>query len=155
LVPFPTELDNEIGEKIRKEGFEFGSTTGRARRTGWLDLVALKYAIRLNGITSLALMKIDVLSGHKEIGVCTGYKLNGEVITEFPTNLADLEKAEPIVEFLPGWAQDITKVTSLKDLPIQTTKYVDFIGKHLGCPIDVISVGPGREQTLWVKPLFI
>lgn len=152
--PFPTELANEIGEKIRQEGFEFGSTTGRARRCGWIDLPALKYAIRLNGITSLALMKLDVLSSHKEIGVCTGYKLDGEVLADFPTALTDLERVEPIIEFLPGWNQDLTRVTSLKDLPRTATQYIDFIGNHLGCPIDVISVGPGREQTLWVKPLF-
>ncbi len=152
--PFPTELDNEIGEKIRSEGFEFGSTTGRPRRCGWIDLIALKYAIRINGITSLALMKLDVLSSHKEIGVCTGYKINGEVITEFPTLLHELESVEPIIEFLPGWNQDLTKVTSLKDLPRFATQYIDYVGNHLACPIDVISVGPGREQTLWVKPLF-
>lgn len=152
--PFPTELANDIGEKIRQDGFEFGSTTGRPRRCGWIDLPALKYAIRLNGITSLALMKLDVLSNHKEIGVCTGYKLNGELLTEFPTSLTDLENIEPVIEYLPGWNQDLTKITSLKDLPRFATQYIDFLGNHLGCPIDVISVGPGREQTLWVKPLF-
>ena len=152
--PFPTELANDIGEKLRQEGFEFGSTTGRPRRCGWIDLPALKYTIRLNGITSLALMKLDVLSSHKEIGVCTGYKLDGELLADFPTSLTDLEKIEPVYEFLPGWNQDLTKITSLKDIPRFATQYIDFIGNHLGCPIDVISVGPGREQTLWVKPLF-
>jgi len=152
--PFPTELVNDIGEKLRQEGFEFGTTTGRPRRCGWIDLPAIKYAIRLNGITSLALMKLDILSTHKEIGVCTGYKLDGEILSEFPTSIHDLERVEPIIEFLPGWNQDLTKITSLKDIPRFATQYIDFIGNHLGCPIDVISVGPGREQTLWVKPLF-
>lgn len=152
--PFPTELLNDVGMKIQKDGHEFGSTTGRARRCGWLDLVALKYAIRLNGITNLALMKLDVLSGHDQIGICTAYKLNGETLTEFPTSAADLERVEPVIEYLPGWSQDITKVTQLKDLPRPTTTYIDFIGSQIGTPIDVISVGPGREQTLWVKPLF-
>lgn len=152
--PFPTELLNDVGTKIQKDGHEFGSTTGRARRCGWLDLVALKYAIRLNGITNLALMKLDVLSGHDQIGICTAYKLNGETLTEFPTSAADLERVEPVIEYLPGWSQDITKVTQLKDLPRPTTTYIDFIGSQIGTPIDVISVGPGREQTLWVKPLF-
>jgi len=152
--PFPTELVNDIGEKLRQEGFEFGSTTGRPRRCGWIDLPAIKYAIRLNGITSLALMKLDILSTHKEIGVCTGYKLDGEILTEFPSSLQDFERVEPIIEFLPGWNQDLTRITSLKDLPRFATQYIDFIGNHLGCPIDVISVGPGREQTLWIKPLF-
>lgn len=152
--PFPTELANDIGEKIRQEGFEFGSTTGRARRCGWIDLPAIKYAIRLNGITSLALMKLDVLSNHKEIGICTGYKLDGELLSEFPTSLNDLERVEPVYEFLQGWTQDLTRITSLKDLPRFATQYIDFIGNHLGCPIDVISVGPSRDQTLWIKPLF-
>ncbi|MGE3759215.1 MAG: adenylosuccinate synthetase, partial [Pseudobdellovibrionaceae bacterium] len=136
------------------EGNEFGSTTGRPRRCGWLDLVAVKYAIRVNGITNIALMKLDVLSGHKEIGVCTAYKLNGEIITELPNSVAELEKVEPVYEMLPGWSQDISKMTSLKDLPRPTTSFIDYVGNQLGTPIDVISVGPGREQTLWIKPLF-
>jgi adenylosuccinate synthase len=152
--PMPTELKNEIGQRIQTEGKEFGSTTGRARRCGWLDMVALKYAVRLNGITSLALMKLDILSGFDKIGICTGYKLNGELLTEFPTSAYELEKVEPVIEYIPGWKEDITKTTSLKDLPRNATNYIDFIGKQIGCPIDVISVGPGREQTLWVKPLF-
>lgn len=152
--PFPTELNNEIGEKIRQDGHEFGSTTGRSRRCGWLDLVALKYAIRINGITNLALMKLDILTGHEKIGVCTAYELNGEIITELPNSPYELEKVEPVIEYLPGWKEDITKVTNLKDLPRLATSYIDFIGTQLGTPIDVISVGPGREQTLWVKPLF-
>lgn len=152
--PFPTELQDEVGKKIQTEGHEFGSTTGRPRRCGWLDLVALKYAIRVNGITNLAMMKIDVLTGHDRLGVCTAYKLNGEIITELPTSPYELEKVEPIIEWLPGWNQDLTKVKTLSDLPRPTTNYIDYIGSQLGTPIDVISVGPGREQTLWVKPLF-
>jgi len=152
--PFPTELKDEIGQKIQTIGHEFGSTTGRARRCGWLDLVALKYAIRVNGITNIALLKLDVLTGFERIGVCTGYKINGEAIAEFPTSATELEKVEPIVEYLPGWKEDLTKISNLKDLPRNATSYIDFIGNQLGSPIDVISIGPGREQTLWVKPLF-
>lgn len=152
--PFPTELTDDIGERLQKEGHEFGSTTGRPRRCGWLDLVALKYAIRVNGITTLALMKLDVLTGFDKIGVCTGYKLGGEIIHEFPTSAHELEKIEPVIEYLPGWKEDLTRINSLKDLPRAATNYIDFIGKQIGAPIDVISVGPGREQTLWVKPLF-
>ena len=152
--PFPTELTDEIGQKIQADGNEFGSTTGRARRCGWLDLVALKYAIRVNGITNLAMMKLDVLTGHDRIGVCTAYKLNGEVITELPTSPYELEKVEPIIEWMPGWKEDLTKVKTLSDLPRPTTNYIDYLGSQLGTPIDVISIGPGREQTLWVKPLF-
>lgn len=152
--PFPTELNNEIGEKIRADGHEFGSTTGRARRTGWLDLVALKYAIRVNGITNLAMMKLDVLTGHDKIGVCTAYKLNGEIITELPTMGYELKKIEPVIEWLPGWKEDLTKITQLKDLPRHAAGYIDYVTTHVATPIDVISIGPGREQTLWVKPLF-
>jgi adenylosuccinate synthase len=152
--PFPTELNDEIGKKLQMDGHEFGSTTGRARRCGWLDLVALKYAIRVNGITNLAMMKLDVLTGHDRIGVCTAYKLNGEVITDLPTSPYELEKVEPVIEWIPGWTQDLSKVKTLSDLPRPTTNYIDYLGSQLGTPIDVISVGPGREQTLWVKPLF-
>ncbi|UYL09241.1 adenylosuccinate synthase [Bdellovibrio sp. SKB1291214] len=152
--PFPTELHDEVGQKIQADGHEFGATTGRARRCGWLDLVALKYAIRVNGITNLAMMKIDVLSGHERIGVCTAYKINGEIVTELPTSPYELEKVEPVVEWMTGWKEDLTKVKTLSDLPRPATNFIDFIGSQLGTPIDVISVGPGREQTLWVKPLF-
>lgn len=152
--PFPTELTDDVGMKIQTDGNEFGSTTGRARRCGWLDLVALKYAIRVNGITNLAMMKLDVLTGHDRIGVCTAYKINGELVTELPTSPYELEKVEPVIEWLPGWKEDLTKVKTLSDLPRPTTNYIDYLGSQLGTPIDVISVGPGREQTLWVKPLF-
>lgn len=152
--PFPTELNDEIGKKIQTDGHEFGSTTGRARRCGWLDIVALKYAIRVNGITNLAMMKLDVLTGHDRIGVCTAYKLNGETITELPTSPYELAKVEPVIEWIPGWKEDLTKVKTLLDLPRPTTNFIDYVGSQLGTPIDVISIGPGREQTLWVKPLF-
>lgn len=152
--PFPTELADETGEKMRTLGKEFGATTGRARRCGWLDLVALKYAIRLNGLTNLALMKLDILSGFEKIAICTGYKVNGEVVTEYPVGLNALEQAEPILEWFNGWSEDISRCANLKDLPRNATTYIDYIGAHAGVPIDVISVGPGREQTLWVKPLF-
>lgn len=152
--PFPSELMDEVGQTLQKQGHEFGATTGRPRRCGWLDLVALKYAIRINGITNLSLMKLDILSGFDKIGVCVGYKLNGEVIQEFPAAASELEKIEPVIEYLPGWKEDISKISQLKELPRNATNYIDFIGNQLGTPIDVISVGPGREQTLWVKPLF-
>ena len=114
----------------------------------------MKYAIRINGITNLSLMKLDILTGFDKIGVCTGYKLDGEVISDFPSHVRDLEKVEPIYEYFQGWKEDLSKVSNLKDLPRNTTNYIDFIGNQLATPIDVISVGPGREQTLWVKPLF-
>lgn len=152
--PFPTELSDEIGERLRAVGQEFGSTTGRARRCGWLDLVALRYALRINGITNLALMKIDVLSGLKEIRVCTSYELDGQVIKDYPVSPGDLERAKPIYESLPGWNEDISIVKNVKDLPKNCQDYAQFIGNELATPIDVLSVGPGRDQTLWLKPLF-
>ncbi len=152
--PFPTELNDAIGAQIQKDGHEFGSTTGRARRCGWLDIVALKYAIRLNGINSLAMMKLDVLSSLDEISVCTGYKLNGELLTEFPTSTEMVSKLEPVLETFPGWKSDLTGIKSVKDLPLKAMNYINFVQQQAGCPIDVISVGPDREQTLWIKPLY-
>lgn len=152
--PFPSELLNDVGTKLQKDGHEFGSTTGRARRCGWLDLVALKYAIRLNGINSLAMMKLDVLTGHDQIGICTSYKVNSEVVTEFPTATDLVTAAEPVYEYLPGWSEDLTKIKSVKDLPRNVLKFIEFVSQQCGCPIDVVSVGPDRDQTLWIKPLF-
>lgn len=152
--PFPTECDNEIGERLRQTGAEFGSTTGRSRRCGWLDLVALKYAIRLSGITSLALMKLDVLSGLDKIEVCNAYELDGQRITEYPVSPGDLARCKPLYESLSGWKEDLTQAKSLKDLPRYAQEYIQFIGASVAVPIDVVSVGPGRDQTLWIKPLF-
>lgn len=152
--PFPSECDDATGEQMRQVGHEFGSTTGRSRRCGWLDLVALKYAIRVNGITNLALMKIDVLSGFEEVKICTAYELDGHVITEYPVSPGDLARCKPVYETFKGWKDDITQVRLLKDLPRYAQEYVNFIGNQVAIPIDVVSVGPGRDQTLWVKPLF-
>ncbi len=152
--PFPSELKDDTGALLQKMGHEFGSTTGRPRRCGWLDLVALKYAVRVNGITNLALMKLDVLSGFDRIGVCVGYRIGSETLTEYPSQASILEQIQPVIEWLPGWKEDLSKIIALKDLPRAVTNYVDFIARNVGAPIDVLSVGPGREQTLWVKPLF-
>jgi adenylosuccinate synthase len=152
--PFPTEIEGELGERIRKEGGEFGATTGRPRRCGWLDLVALKYAIRVNGITNLALMKLDVLSGHERIEVCTSYLLDGQEIKDLPTSSSDLSRIQPVYRSLTGWSEDLTQVRTIQDLPQPARDYVQFIATELATPIDVVSVGPGREQTLWIKPLF-
>lgn len=152
--PFPTELNDKMGTHLRDQGHEYGSTTGRERRCGWLDLVALKYAIRINGITNIAFMKIDVLSGLEEIKVCTGYELNGEVTDEFPISVDGLESIKPVYKTLPGWDEDLSKMTSLEALPKNAKDYIQFVSTELGTPIDVVSVGPGREQTLWIKPLF-
>jgi len=145
--PFPTELDNEIGELIRKEGNEFGSTTGRARRCGWLDIPALNYACRLNGITELYMMKTDVLSIFKEILVCTNYKINGELTAEMPFDITDVE-IEPVYVTLPGWNCDLTKVRHESEFPDELKHYIDFIETQTGIKITVVSVGPDREQTI-------
>ena len=114
----------------------------------------MKYAIRVNGITNIALMKLDVLSGHEKIDVCTAYMLDGQEIKDLPISITDLARVEPIYKSVTGWSEDITQVRSLQDLPPAARDYVQFIGTELGTPIDVVSVGPGREQTLWLKPLF-
>lgn len=152
--PFPTEIPGELGERIRREGHEFGATTGRPRRCGWLDLVGLKYAIRVNGITNLALMKLDVLSGHEKIEVCTAYRLDGQEIKDMPISTSDLSRVEPVYRSLAGWNEDLTQVRTIQDLPQAARDYIQFLGTELATPIDVVSVGPGREQTLWIKPLF-
>lgn len=154
--PFPTECQEGSKEEqhLQQKGHEFGATTGRKRRCGWLDLVALRYAIRINGISSLALMKIDVLSGLKEIKVCTSYKKNGKIIEEFPSSAYQLEGLVPQYQTFEAWNQDLSNLKSLKDFPIQARKYIDFICKQLKVPIDVISVGPSRKETLWLNSLF-
>lgn len=152
--PFPTELQGEIAERLQKLGGEIGSTTGRTRRCGWLDLVALRYAVRLNGVTHLALTKLDVFSGMEKIAVCTGYKYGVEILKDVPPATLDFSKVEPIYNWLPGWKENISGAKSTKDLPPHARDYVQYIGNELATPVDVISVGPSREQTLWVKPLF-
>ncbi|MBE5730812.1 MAG: adenylosuccinate synthase [Clostridiales bacterium] len=146
--PFPTELDDEIGETIRQRGGEFGTTTGRARRTGWLDLVILRFAVRLNGLTSLAVNKLDTLSGLKELKVCVGYRKGNEVLRDFPVDIKELADCEPIYETLPGWDEDITGVRDYNDLPQNTKAYIDFIEKSLGVKVAMVGVGPARDQNL-------
>ncbi len=152
--PFPTELHDDMGELIQKKGNEFGATTGRKRRCGWLDLVALRYAIRVNGLTSLSLMKIDVLTGLKEIKVATSYKLDGKTITEFPTSAAELERVKPVYKTFKGWSKSLDGVRKKAKLPKEALKYIDFIEKTVGVKCDIISTGPDREETIWVKELF-
>ncbi len=146
--PFPTELFDETGEAIQKEGNEFGATTGRARRCGWLDLPALNYTIMINGVTQLFMMKADVLSILDEIKICTAYKLkDGSITEEMPFQLLD-EEVEPIYETLPGWKDDITKVKSMDDMPEELSSYIQYIEKATGVPIKIVSVGPDRTQTI-------
>lgn len=143
--PFPTELDDETGETLRQNGREFGSVSGRPRRTGWLDLPALKYAIRLNGVTRLVLTKADVLSGLPFLRVCTHYRVEGELIDYMPYDCA---QAEPVFTELPGWSEDLTQVSSITDLPDQLKNYIRLLESSLEVPISYVSVGPDRRQTL-------
>jgi adenylosuccinate synthase len=146
--PFPTELDDEWGEKLRDVGHEYGATTGRPRRCGWLDLVALKYTSMINGFTDNAITKLDVLSGIPEIRVCTAYRVGGKTTDRFPNNIRDLERVEPVYETLPGWGEDITGVSSFDELPAAARDYLAFISDYLGVPNSIISSGPKREQTI-------
>ena len=145
--PFPTELDNELGELIRKEGSEFGATTGRPRRCGWLDLVQMRYAIMINGVTELSMMKSDILSIFNKIKVCTHYLVDGEKVSDFPFDVNDIEII-PFYEEIDGWNCDLTKLRDYKDAPQELKNYVSYLEKQLRVPINVISVGPDRKQTL-------
>ena len=145
--PFPTELEDETGEQMRQIGREFGSTTGRPRRCGWLDIPALKYACMINGVTELIMMKTDVLSGFETLQVCTHYSLNGEKIDYFPYDI-DPSKVQPIYTQVKGWNSDLTEMRSMEDLPVEVTDYIAFIEKHLGIPVTFVSVGPDRTQTI-------
>ena len=145
--PFPTELENEIGEELRKIGNEFGATTGRPRRCGWIDLVALQFACMINGVTKIVMTKADVLDAFKELQVCTSYKLNGKESREIPFRLDRLQ-VEALYKSFPGWNITTSAAKSLKELPETMKKYVDFINQYLGVRICYISNGPGREQII-------
>ena len=156
--PFPTEIETtepETAEFIRKVGAEFGATTGRARRVGWLDLVAVKYAVEVNGLTGLALMKADVLQDMDHVKVCVDYRLNGNSIYDLPSCIEDLEKIEPVYEVMPAWPKyDTKKVKAFADLPPELRDYIYKIEAFLGVPVVLLSTGPGREETLQVKDPF-
>jgi adenylosuccinate synthase len=148
--PFPTELVDEVGEKIRQEGREFGSTTGRPRRCGWIDLPAMKYAIMINGVTELAMMKADVLDTFDTIRACTKYKVDGVEQDHMPYDI-DGVTIEPIFEDIPGWNTDLTALTSYADAPDALKSYVNYLEQHLQVPVTTVSVGPDRTQTLTTK----
>jgi adenylosuccinate synthase len=145
--PFPTELEDETGQRLRDVGREYGSTTGRPRRCGWLDIPALNYAIMINGVTELIMMKADVLSGLDTIRVCTAYKVNGVETKNFPYDICTAD-IEPVYTDLPGWTEDLTGVTRAEDMPGALMEYISFIEKATGVPVSVVSVGPDRTQTL-------
>lgn len=150
--PFPTELDGEQARRLRGTGEnpwdEFGTTTGRPRRVGWLDTVILRHAVRINGLTELALTKLDILSGWRELKVCVAYELDGKRIDYFPSDVASLERVEPVYEQLRGWSEDITGIRRLQDLPPNARRYVAFVAESSGVPVEIISVGPARNQVI-------
>ncbi|MCX2479959.1 adenylosuccinate synthase [Pedobacter sp. MC2016-15] len=145
--PFPTELEDEVGEKLRQVGHEFGATTGRPRRCGWIDLPALKYAIMLNGVTEMVMTKADVLSDFDMIYACTHYEHNGETIDYMPYDIISI-KPTPVLKAIEGWKTDITKITKVEEIPAQLADYMAFLEKELGVPVKYLSVGPDRVQTL-------
>ncbi|MBP1890819.1 adenylosuccinate synthase [Clostridium moniliforme] len=151
--PFPTELNDETGVWIREKGHEYGVTTGRSRRCGWLDLVILKTAVRVSGLTSLAVTKIDTLAGLDKIKVCVGYKFNGEVIDYFPASLEDLAKCEPVYEEFEGWDDSVADARSYDELPENAKKYIERIEEFTDTNVSIVSVGPKRDQTMRVKEI--
>ena len=151
--PFPTELDNEIGEWIREKGHEYGVNTGRSRRCGWLDVVILKTSVRVSGLTSLAITKIDTLAGLDKVKMCVGYKFNDTVIDYFPASLEDLAKCEPIYEEFEGWDESVAEARSYEELHPNARKYLERIEELTDTRISIVSVGPKRDQTMRVKPL--
>lgn len=146
--PFPTELNDEIGDRIRNVGGEFGTVTGRPRRTGWFDAVIIRYAVRVNGLTSLAINKLDTLSGIETLKICVAYKKNGEILKDFPVDISLLEGCEPVYEELPGWTEDLSNCHSFDELPENAKNYIRFIEKQADCHVSMVGVGPDRTQNL-------
>ncbi|RII28761.1 MAG: adenylosuccinate synthase [Geobacter sp.] len=152
--PFPTELLDATGEQLRTTGHEFGATTGRPRRCGWFDALVAKYSVRVNGLTGIALTKLDVLDHFATIKVCTAYSCNGEVLDELPADLDLFEKCRPVYEELPGWDTDISKIRNFADLPENARNYVKRLEQLAGCPIVMVSVGPRRDETILLRNPF-
>jgi len=149
--PFPTELFDEDGEKLRSIGGEVGVTTGRARRCGWYDAPIARYAVRINGLTDFFLTKLDVLTGWEKIPVCVAYEIAGRRVEELPASQSDFHHAKPIYEYLPGWSEDISKARKLSDLPINAQGYIKFLEEISGAPMSAIGVGPGRDETIQIR----
>ncbi len=152
--PFPTELNDEVGEKLRQRGCEFGTTTGRPRRCGWLDAVILRYATRVNGMTDLAVTKLDVLDEFPVLKICVGYRYEGKILTEFPENIGVLAKCEPQYIEMPGWQKDLSDVTEWSDLPVEARNYIAKIEELSGVKQSIVAVGPRRSQTIVSGQLF-
>ena len=146
--PFPTEETGSAGERLRSAGAEFGATTGRPRRCGWLDVVMLREAVTVNGLTGLAVNKLDVLSGLAEVPVCTAYRIDGKLTHEFPMTLGEVTRAEPVYEAQPGWNEDLSQARRFEDLPAAARRYVDRVEALAGVPVEILSIGPGRDETI-------
>jgi adenylosuccinate synthase len=152
--PFPTELNNSIGEILRRDGGEFGATTGRPRRCGWFDSVMIRKAVQLNGLTRFAFTKLDVLNNMEEIQICTHYEINGKKVEQFPSDTQILEKAIPIYETVKGWKCEISECKTIKDLPTEAFRYICRLQELCyNIPILIISIGPDRNQTIEVEPV--
>jgi adenylosuccinate synthase len=149
--PLPTELESEVGERLRELGGEYGATTGRPRRCGWFDAVVVRYAARVNGLTGLALTKLDVLDSFDEVRICTAYTVDGELHEDFPDDLARLERAQPVFETLPGWGEDTSGARSVEELPEAARRFMARLEELAGVPIDFVSVGTKREQIIRVR----
>ncbi len=149
--PFPTELDNEIGQYIRDKGHEYGTTTGRPRRCGWFDAVVASYSVAIGGIDSAALMHLDTLTELDELKVCVSYEIDGKQTSFFPANIDKLAKAKCVYQSLPGWKDDITQITDFNQLPANAQNYITFLEKHIKCPVTMIGVGPNRKQTIFKR----
>lgn len=149
--PFPTELLDATGDQIRELGHEYGTTTGRPRRCGWFDAVAVRYTVRLGGIDALCLMMLDVLSHLPEVKICVAYELDGQRINYVPSHASDLARVQPVFETLPGWQQDVTNIRRLQDLPAGARRYLDRVSELVGRPVAMVSIGPGRDQTICVS----
>jgi len=153
--PFPTELKDEVGDHIRDRGREYGTTTGRPRRCGWFDAVATRYTARLSGVDALSLMMMDVLCELPEIKICVAYEIDGRRTQQFPSHVDDLRRAKPIYETLPGWQTDVSHVRRMEDFPPNARAYIERISELLGRPVEVVSVGPDRQQTIFATPTLI
>ncbi len=149
--PFPTEQDNATGQYLRDRGNEYGTVTRRPRRCGWLDAVALRYTSRLSGVDSIAVMLLDVLSGLDELKICTAYRIDGKQTSSFPSHVDDLRRAEPVYESLPGWKEEVTACRTMEELPVNARAYLKRIGELVGRPVEIVSVGPERDQTIVVR----
>ena len=152
--PLPTELKDKTGDLIREEGHEYGTTTGRPRRCGWFDAVAARFSARINGFTGITITRLDVFDILPGVKICTGYKLHGKIIDEFPADVASLARCEPVYEELPGWNVPTTQARTFEQLPIEARNYTLRLEELIGCPVNFICIGPGREETIEKTPLF-